>query len=164
MSDTDAAARLAALEKRERELAEREAQIAQQAAAARRAEAASFAENLVREARLPQGLAPRAAALLASLPDEGTVSFAAGGATVTEAPAAALRALLAGLPKAVDFARFADNDGPGGDAPLVLAEFGGMRVDRGRAEIHALALAYQAKHPGVDYASAAIAVERSVAA
>jgi hypothetical protein len=164
VSDTDAAARLAALEQRERQLAEREAQVAQAAATARRAEAASFAENLVREARLPQGLAPRAAALLASLPDEGTVSFASGGATVTEAPAAALRALLTGLPKAVSFGGFADNDGPGGEAPMVLAEFGGMRVDRGRAEIHAQALAYMAKHPGTDYAAAAIAVERSAAA
>lgn len=165
LPDTDAAAREAALAQREAELATREARLAEAAAQRRTADAADFAQRLVREARLPQGQAPRAAALLASLPDEGVVSFAApteGAAPIQEAPAAALRALLAALPPAVSFAGL-NQPGPGTEAPVDAAEFAGMRVDPDRFALHRRALAYQAAHPGTEYLTAVRAVEGAAA-
>jgi hypothetical protein len=164
LPETDAAAREAALNAREAELAARETRLAEAATLRRTADAADFAQRLVREARLPQGQAPRAAALLASLPDEGVVSFAApteGAAPIQEAPAAALRALLAALPPAVSFAGV-NQSGPGTEAPVDAAEFAGMRVDPDRFALHRRALAYQAAHPGTEYLTAVRAVEGAV--
>lgn len=166
LPDTDAAAREAALNAREAELAARETRLAEAAGQRRAADAADFAQRLVREARLPQGQAPRAAALLASLPEAnssegGVVSFAAateGAAAIQEAPAAALRALLEALPRAVSFAGV-DHAGPGTEAPVSTAEFAGLQVDPDRFALHRRALAYQAAHPGTEYLTAIRAVE-----
>ncbi len=165
LPDTDASAREAALAQREADLAALEARLTAAAAERRATDAADFAQRLVREARLPQGQAPRAAALLASLPDEGVVSFAApteGAAPIQEAPAAALRALLAALPPAVSFAGL-NQPGPGTEAPVDAVEFAGMRVDPDRFALHRRALAYQAAHPGTEYLTAVRAVEGAAA-
>jgi len=159
------AAREAAITAREAELAAREARLADAATLRRTADAADFAQRLVREARLPQGQAHRAAALLASLPEEGVVSFAApteGAAAIQEAPAAAMRALLAALPPAVSFGGLSQ-PGPGTEAPVDAAEFAGMRVDPDRFALHRRALAYQAAHPGTEYLAAVRAVEGAAA-
>lgn len=101
------AERIAALEARERELADREAALAAREAERRAADTAAFVESLVREARIPQGLAPRIVAFAAALPEAGEVSFAEGETTVTETPAAAFRALLSALPPRVEFGEVA---------------------------------------------------------
>jgi hypothetical protein len=105
--DPKEAERLAALEARERELAEREASFAARDAERRAAETAAFVQDLVRQARIPQGLAPRILAFAATLPEAGEVTFAEGDKPVTETPAAAFRALLSALPPRVDFREFA---------------------------------------------------------
>jgi hypothetical protein len=153
----DLAAREAELKKREAEIAAREAAVASQQKAARQAAATDFAARLVKEARLPQGLAPSAAALLASLPEEGVVSFAAGdGKTVEQAPAALFRDLLSKLPATVSFGALGDR--APAEAPGGVAEFAGHRVDGERMELHRKALAYQRQHDGCDYEAAVRAV------
>lgn len=155
------AAREAALAARQAELDAQETRLAARQAEARQRDAADFAARLVREARLPQAEAPRAAALLASLPEEGVLSFAApaGGAQVAEAPAAALRRLLEGLPQAVSFGALSPRGPAEPDAGT--ADFAGRPVDPERLDLHRRALAHQAAHPGTDYMTAVLAVERA---
>ncbi|WP_338665000.1 hypothetical protein VQH23_07445 [Pararoseomonas sp. SCSIO 73927] len=166
VTEQERAAREAALNEREQALASRETAVADretafaaQAQQVRLATATDFCARLVREARLPQGLAPRAAAVLASMPVEGAVSFAAaGGQTTEETPAAALQALLAALPQSVSFSAVNDPE-PAGHGAAGVAEFGGQRVDSDRMELHRKALAYQAANPTADYLTAVSAVE-----
>ena len=91
------------LDERERNLAARETEIAERAAAARRADDAAFVEGLVKQARLPGSLAPRATAILSAVVPETEVTFGEGEAAVKQGAHAALRELLAGLPPAVTF-------------------------------------------------------------
>lgn len=161
--NADFAAREAALNTRAAELEALSARLAAQQAEARQRDAADFAARLVREARLPQAEAPRAAALLASLPDEGVVSFAApsgkAGETVSEAPAAALRKLLEALPQAVSFGAVTPR-GPAEPGPDT-ADFAGRPLDPERLELHRRAIAHQAANPGTDYVTAVLAVEKA---
>jgi hypothetical protein len=100
---TEDADRIAALEARERDLQAREAALAAQEAQRRHDDMAAFAEKLVAEARIPQGVVPRILAFAASLPVAGEVSFTEGDATVKEAPLDAFRAVLSALPARVEF-------------------------------------------------------------
>lgn len=102
------------LAERERAIAAREAEFAERDAAARRAEDTAFVDGLVAQARLPQALAPRAAAVLGALTAETEVCFAEGGADVKQDARAAFRELLAALPPAVEFGEKA----PPADVPL----------------------------------------------
>lgn len=92
-----------ALEARENAVKAKEAEFAEREAATRRDADAAFVEGLVAQARLPQGLAPRAVAVLGALASDAEVTFAEAGADVTRAPTTALRELLAALPPKVEF-------------------------------------------------------------
>lgn len=111
---TDDADRIAALEARERDLLARETALAAQEAQRRHDEMTAFAEKLVAEARIPQGVVPRILAFAASLPVAGEISFTEGDATVRESPLDAFRAVLSALPARVEF---------GEVAPAGTAEF-----------------------------------------
>lgn len=103
VNEEEAARRRAELEERERAIAAREAQFAERDAAARRADDAAFVEGLVTQARLPQGLAPRAVAVLGALAASAEVTFAEGETEVKKGAGAALRELLSALPPKVEF-------------------------------------------------------------
>lgn len=138
-----------ALDAREQALQERETK-------ARRDDAVSFAEGLVKEGKLlPRQQAPVVELLLA-VPGSTVVNFAEGDATVEKPAGEVLRELLTGLPKQVDFA-----EKSGADSAPATADFAapaGVTVDAGRLELHNKALAYQHQHQGVDYATAVAAV------
>jgi hypothetical protein len=95
------AARLAALEAEAAQLRDQVAAFAEREAAAQTAEDAAFLERLQAEGRLLPANAPRAAGLLAQLGGGQALAFAEG--RDPETPRAALRALLAAQPVAVEF-------------------------------------------------------------
>lgn len=107
-------AREAALAEREKELLAREKAVAEAEAARKASENAAFAEGLVRQGRLLPRDRAGVAALLGALP-EGELSFAEGGTTVKQSPAALLRSLLSRMPVQVDFSERAP--APDADAP-----------------------------------------------
>jgi len=116
----DLAARERGLDERERAVAEREAAARSREAQAAHAQNVAFVEGLVRDARLPQGLAPRAVAVLGALTAEVEVTFAEGDGEVKQGAVAAFRDLLAKLPKAVEFGERA------GGADLALNDPGAI--------------------------------------
>lgn len=126
--------------------------------AASHATHASFADALVGEGRLLPAQTPVAVAVLDHLAaQEAPVEFGEGDA---KGPLAdAFRALLAALPKQVEFGDAATGARAVGNA--AVAEFAapdGMPVDGERAALHRKALDYQAAHPGTDYLAAVKAV------
>ena len=161
VSDQDAARRAEELAARERAIAEKEAAFAQREAERTEADNRAFVQDLVKQGRLPQGLAPRVVAFMGALSAEVEIAFAGAGKTVKQPQLAAFREMLSGLPKAAPFGELAGGEGPGaGDAP-VAAEFAGRAVDPDRMALHAKALAYQQAHPNVDYLAAVLAVEKA---
>lgn len=91
------------LQAREQAVAAREAEFAERDAATRRADDAAFVDGLVGQARLPQGLAPRAVAVLGALAASAEVTFAEGDGELKRDPRTALRELLTALPPKVEF-------------------------------------------------------------
>jgi hypothetical protein len=169
VNEEDAARRAEELASRERAIAEREAAFAQREAERVDADNRAFVQDLVRQGRLPQGLAPRVAAFMGTLSAEVEIAFVepdgrgsgSGAKTVKQPQVVAFREMLSGLPAAVAFRELAGGQGPGaGDAP-VTAEFAGRAVDPDRMALHAKALAYQKANPAVDYVTAALAVEKA---
>lgn len=140
------AARLAEVERRERELAH--------------GENLAFAEALVSDGKLPPALKERAVAVLDFLgPQAGSLEFAEGDKTVKAAPALAMRELLKGLPKVVTLGKVDVGKAP----PSGTIQFSapdGATVDPEGLELHAQALAFQAQHPGTDYLAAVAAVSK----
>jgi hypothetical protein len=135
------------------------AQFAEDAARARRAEAEAFVTGLVKEARLPAGLAPRVVAFMEALPSEGEVSFSEGGKDVKLALRDVFRGLLQAVPASVAFGEAAGGDGPGGGDGAPTADFAGVATNPDRMAVHRKALAYQRAHPGADYVTAVMAVD-----
>lgn len=85
---------------------------------------------------------------------------------MTDEQFAAVEATLARVQRGADGALFAQVATHGrneqGGAPAVTVKApDGLPVDSDRLALHAKALAYQAAHPGTDYVTAALAVERS---
>ena len=103
VDETEIARQREELQAREQAIAAREAEFAERDAATRRAADAAFVDGLVGQARLPQSLAPRAVAVLGALAASAEVTFAEGGADVTQDGSAAFRDLLAALPPKVEF-------------------------------------------------------------
>lgn len=123
---------------RERALAEREASFAAREAEARRTADQAFVDGLVASAQLPQGLAPRVVAFMASIGGEGEVSFAgADGKPVKQAPREAFRGILSGLPKLVKLGKGEGEEAPAfaeGDSPdaIVQASIAYQRQQKAR--------------------------------
>jgi hypothetical protein len=141
--------RQAEIDKRDRELREREDK-------ARRDDAVSFADNLVKEGRLlPRQQAPVVELLLA-LPVQ-PISFAEGGSTVSKPGSEVLRELLGQLPKQINYREQSRDEGRQG-AAVSFAAPQGEQVDSAGLELHAKALAYQAQHSGMSYLAAVKAV------
>lgn len=125
-TETDLAARTAALEERERaaaaqasaleatraDLARQEQALAARAAAAERAELTAFCETLASEARIRPADVPPLTAVLAALPPDPAADFAApDDSAQTPAPAAAyLRRFLSTLPPLVELSEVATKD------------------------------------------------------
>lgn len=101
-SAEDIAARLAALDRREAEFAEKQAQ-------ARATEDAAFVDSIVQAGRLPKGLQATATALFADLGDD-ELTFADGEDTQKTTPREAFRDLLTKLPVPVSTTEFADGE------------------------------------------------------
>lgn len=143
-------ARASDLDARQRALDEREKQ-------AQRADAAAFAEGLVKEGKLlPRNQAPIVELLLALPADSAPLNFAEGDSQVSKPAATVLREFLAGLPKAVDFSEKSRDDATG--LPASFAAPPGVTVDAGRAETYAKAKAWQQQHPGASWTDAVAAV------
>lgn len=143
------AAREADIRSRDEALQAREAKV-------RRDDAAAFAEQLVQDGKaLPREKAPIVELLLA-LPAGAAVSFAEGDGEVTTPAVEALRSLLAGRPRLIEFSeKSADEVKP---AAAAFAAPEGMVVDATRAELHGRAVAYQSSHPNTSYVDAVRAV------
>lgn len=146
-------ARATEIEQREKALKERED-------AARRADAADFAEGLVQAGKVLPRQKAGIVELLLAFPAGTVLNFAEGdgqAATDHEAPEL-LRTFLDELPKRVDFAEKSAGHDNGAPAPANFAAPEGTQVDAGRMELHSKAIAYQAAHPGTAYMAAVKAV------
>lgn len=134
--------RVAALEAREREIAN--------------ADNVAFAESLVTGCKLLPASKDKVVAILNALPAATAVSFADGSSTVSVSLHKALRDVLEAQPKIVSFG--ATEMPPVGKDAAVSFAADGHSVDRERLDTHAKALAYQREHPGTDYINAVKAV------
>lgn len=139
-------------------LAEREQRLAKRERAAAHVENLSFAEKLIGERRLLPALKDKVVAVLDGLSGEAAgeaVSFSENGQSRTLPAADLLREILGGQPAVVSFGA----QELGGDAPSIdFALPDGLGADPNSAALHAKAVAYQAAHPGADYAAAIAAV------
>lgn len=137
-------ARIAELETRER-------------AAAHDAHVA-FAERLIDAGRLTPVLQGRVVALLDALPaDAAQVAFAEGDVQRSVPARQLVKDILEALPPVVSFGQVDLGDGAGS---VAFAAPDGIAVDPASAELHAKAMAWQAKNPGAAYMAAVAAVSR----
>lgn len=157
-------------DQREAELLAREADVAAREAelsrGRRHGEDALFAEQLVREARLPASMRGEVVELLRVMDDERPVAFSAplgeDGETVQKTPAQAFRDMLAKLPTMVMFGavKVFDASGPtsdGGGTGASFAAPSGYAIDASNADLDRRAREFQAKHGGT-YSAAVRAV------
>jgi len=149
------AERQAQLERERAELEAERQRLAEQQQAARRAECAAFAEQLVREGRIAPALQTLVAALLASIPEEASCAFAENGAEVTVATGAGWRQFLQSLPPRIDYQERTPQGEP--PASAAFAAPAGYSVDPASADLYARAKAYAAEH-NVDFDTALAAV------
>lgn len=140
------------------ELASRETALAEREGKARRDDAVSFAEQLVKDGKLlPREQAPVVELLLAMPPANAPLSFAEGEATVSKPGADVLRGFLTGLPKRIAYGE-KSAEHRDGDAPVNFAAPDGTHVDAGRLELLSKARAWQASHPNTSLTDAVRAV------
>lgn len=138
----------AALEAREKAIADNEKKI-------RREAAASFAEQLVKDGKiLPREKAPVVELLMVLPADSAPLSFAEGDTTVSKPAAQALRELLTDLPKRIEYGRERTAEAGDAAAAVSFAAPDNVIVDPARLELLAKAKAYQAAHPNVSYVEA----------
>lgn len=140
---------------REAEVAAREARIAEREAAQAHAGHVSFAESLVEAGKLLPASKDKVVAILDALPEQASVSFAAGEAKIS--PAAALKEVLEAQPKVVSFGALDLPPGSGEGKPVAFAA-DGKAVDPVALAVHQKAQEYQRQHPGTDYIAAVHAV------
>src|SRR5690606_7656862 len=134
---------------READLQTRSEALQAREAKARRDDAVAFAAQLVSDGKaLPREQAAIVELLLA-LPVDTSLSFAEGDGEVTRPAAEALRNLLAGRPKLIEFAEKAREEVAAQTVSFAAPD--GLAVDSGRAGLHARAVAYRAEHPDVSY-------------
>jgi hypothetical protein len=137
-----------ALEAREKAIAENEKKI-------RRTAAVDFAEQLVKDGKiLPREKAPVVELLLVLPADSAPLSFAEGETTVSKPAAQALRELLTGLPKRIEYGRERTADTTDMAVAVSFAAPDNVVVDAARLELLAKTRAYQAAHPNVSYVDA----------
>lgn len=140
----------AALDTREKALAAREE-------AARREDAASFAETLVTEGKLLPRQKPGVVELLLAMPAGGqALNFAEGDNQVSKPADQVLRELLTAMPKAIDFSEKSGDQGV--ESPVNFSAPLGSTVSPDRAVLFNKAKAYQLQHPGASWADAVAAV------
>lgn len=141
------------------QLAAREKVLADRETAARRQDAASFAERLVVDGKLlPREKPAVVEVLLAMQASTEPLSFAEGEATVTKPGGDVLRAFLTGLPKRIEYGRERSADRHDSDAVASFAAPANMQVDNQRLELLAKARAWQAAHPNTTLVDAVRAV------
>ncbi len=155
MPDANFAEREAELARREAAVAEAERQAREIVAVAERAEAVSFAEQLITEGRLKPSRKDAVVELLLTQP-VAPINFAEadGG---PRAPSELLRELLR---EAVPVISFSERSAPNG-SNAGIADFAaplGALLSGDRLELHRKALAYQAAHPNTPYITAVAAV------
>ena len=155
----DFAAQQAQLDTRTSEIEAREKALNDREAAARRDDAADFAEGLVQAGKVLPRQKAGVVELLLAFPAGTVLNFAeADGQDATDhEPAALLRTFLDDLPARVDFAEKSGAHHNGTAAANFAAPEGAL-VDAGRLELHGKALAYQQQNPGTDYMAAVKAV------
>lgn len=145
-ADPAFAEKQAELDKKARELAEREANLAH-------AELVAFTETLVKEARIKPDHKDKVVAVLSSLSKDNTaVEFSEGQ---SDTPAALLKAVLTSLPPFVQFNEVAPDGVP--DEKTLEVQFQeapGTVVDPSGLAVLAKAQAYQKQHPGVSFMEA----------
>ncbi|WP_444811068.1 hypothetical protein ACT6SE_22105 [Stenotrophomonas sp. LC732] len=143
-------AQTAALDTREKALAAREE-------AARREDAASFAETLVTEGKLLPRQKAGVVELLLALPAGGqALNFAEGDNQVSKPAEQVLRELLTAMPKAIDFSEKSGDQGV--ESPANFSAPLGSTVSPDRAVLFNKAKAHQLQHPGTSWADAVAAV------
>ena len=141
-----------AVTKREQALVEREQK-------ARRDDVVAFAEQLVKDGKLlPREKAPVVELLMALPADTAPLSFAEGEATVTKPATQAMRELLSGLPKRIEYGRERSADRHDEAAAANFAAPEGVHVDPARLEMLAKARAWQSSHPNTSLVDAVRAV------
>ena len=149
--EAELAEREKALATREAELKKREDALAAEEEAREEAEAADFAEGLVKAGKVLPGEKPAVIAILRGIDKTATYDFAEGG-KLTQKPAAdSLRALLQRLPVTVDFAERSAAD-PNAAAKPQLP--GGSDDDAARAALDAKIQSF-AEANRISYAEAA---------
>lgn len=162
----DLAARASALDAREAQLAATQADLAARAkaladqeAAARRAELVAFADSLADEARIRPGDVPALVQLLLDLEGaQSAICFAAPETPTAPAPATGwFRGFLTQLPPLVELAEVATQRRAEAAAPVNFATPTGYAVDPLQLAHHRRALAYQSAHPNTDYMTAVAA-------
>ena len=140
----------------EKELKAREEAVAAREASLRRAENASFVEELTQAGRPLAGEAGKAARdFMNSLDDTEMVAF--GDGEVQQTRLAGFKAFLRQLPKAIEFGEIEKADPSVESVAFTAAD--GMHVNTEALQTHQRALAYQAEHAGTDYLTAVRAVE-----
>lgn len=154
----DFAEREAGLNTRQSQVEVREKAIADRETAARRTDAASFAEQLVADGKLLPRHKDPVVELLMALPLDQPLEFAEGGAQVKKPGGDVLRELLGSLPKQVDFAEKSGADLEAGAGAVNFAAPAGTVVSAKGAEDYARAKAYQANHPNTSWIDAVQAV------
>lgn len=146
-----AAAKTAELEQRERALATREI-------TARREDAVSFAEGLVKGGKiLPRQKAPLVELMLA-LPAGTTLDFAEGDKQIKAPAVDTLRTFLTDLPQRLDFSEKSAGGADDGTVDFAAPALGGLVVDAAGLQLHAKAVAHQRQNPTVSYLDAVRAV------
>lgn len=142
-AEASAKEREAALEKRESELAAKEKNIKQQAIT-------SFCDSLVKEGKVLAAQSSNLIEFMMGLGEDNSLNFGEGK---EESPVEFFKGFLTTLPKQVEFnevAKDVDN------LPLV-ADFtapAGFAINPDSAELHNKVVAYQKKHPEIDYVTA----------
>lgn len=142
----------------------REAQLTAREQRLAAAEDAAFADALVNGGHVAAGQRDRLVALLGAVPaDAEDVSFADGDETKQVAPRALLKSLLETRPQPVEEGQIVKDGAPTQRAPSFTVP-DGYAVDKDDLAFAAEVEAYQADHPELSFADAAIAVERGALA
>jgi hypothetical protein len=145
---------------KEVEFAERETKLKLQETTNRHTEHLSFAEALVKEAKLLPALKEQTVAMLdfaAGLEGTSVVEFGEGDGKKSQPLVESFKAFLSGQPKIVEFGEVAGGEVEG-DTTASFAAAPGYTVDATSLETHNKALAYQTKNPGTEYMTAVKAV------
>ncbi|MGB3393243.1 MAG: hypothetical protein WA956_05615 [Stenotrophomonas sp.] len=144
------------LDTRNAELEQREKALQDRETAARRADVADFAEQLVQSGKVLPRQQAGVIELLLAFPAGTVLNFAeADGQAATDHEAGELlRTFLDELPARVDFAEKSGAHHNGTANTADFAAPAGMQVDASRMELHSKALDYQRQHPGTDYMTA----------